>query len=204
MKPLSPQQTAHVIVDFQNDFVTENGALSVKAEALWWTIRSLIKIFKTQWIKNIASKDWHPKNHSSFASSRWEQPTYTDWSWPDHCVAGTWWADLHWTIDHQPDWIVHKWIDPNKEAYSAFQDTPLGESLQSNNIKTLIITGVATDYCVEATARDAIKEWLRTIIVSDAIKAVNDQQGAEKIEAMKADGIEFVTSENVKQALIAA
>lgn len=201
MKTLNPKETAHILVDFQNDFVAENGTLSVNAKKIWESIQWLMKLFQMKWIKNIASKDRHPSNHSSFASSRWEEPTYTDWSWPDHCIAWTWWAELHESIDQNPDLIVHKWTNSDKEAYSAFQDTALSEVLNNQKIKNLIVTGVTTDYCVEATARDAIREWLRTIIISDAVKAVDEQQWIDKIAAMKVDGIESMRSEQLRKLL---
>jgi len=201
MKSIITNETSHIIVDFQNDFVESKGALSVNAQALWWTISELITLFASKGMKNIATKDWHPKGHSSFASSKWEEATYTDWSWPDHCVAWTWGAELHWTIAHKPDWIVHKWKEIDKEAYSWFQWTPLWLELKNEKIKTVIITWVATDYCVDATARDAIQAWLRTVIVSNAIKAVNKEKGEEKINEMKSLWIEFYTSDELIELL---
>ncbi len=192
---------AHIAVDFQNDFVAENGALSVTAEELWWIIRQIIDECKKNAIKNLATKDWHPRNHLSFASSKWEEPRYEDGSRPDHCLAWKRWSELHRSINHSVDKVIHKWMNKNKEEYSGFATGALNAALKEYGVTSLLITWVATDYCVSATALDARKLWYEVTVVSDAVKAVDEEQWEAKIDEMKAAWIVFKHSSEVLENL---
>lgn len=194
-------KTAHIIVDFQNDFVDKKWNLSVQAASLWPVITNIMNSCKEQLIPNIATRDWHPDGHTSFASSRNEEPKYIDWSWSDHCIQHSWWAEIHASIPHYFDAMISKGQDLNTEQYSGFATWELQTYLNNQDIQDLIITWVATDFCVHATARDWIKLWYNVTIISDAIKAVHQEKWQELIEEMKNMGILFKTSESVLQTL---
>ncbi len=172
---LSPD-SALIVVDYQNDFVSPRWALYVKwAETISQSISSLIAIFGLQGLKLIATKDWHPQNHISFASSHGLKPFESkNWNmlWPDHCIANLRWSQLFWLSDEIFHKIILKWYETDKDAYSGFKWTDLKEYLGQDWIKKLYLCGVATDYCVRESALDSIKLWYKTYLFTDAVKAV--------------------------------
>lgn len=179
MKTLDPRQTAHIIVDYQNDFVKPWAPLYVPwAELLEDQIESNIKTFEKHWIQNIYTADWHPKWHISLASTHWEKP-FTARNWdilrPDHCMQNTRWANIYgkiWDLS-KTSRIVRKWVNKNDLGYSWFDNTELDKLLKSKDIHNLFISGVATDYCIKATALDALKLKYNVFVLWDCIKAVN-------------------------------
>ncbi|RPH78873.1 MAG: isochorismatase family protein, partial [Nitrospiraceae bacterium] len=123
--------------------------------------------------------DWHPPNHCSFHEQ--------GGPWPIHCVAGSTGAlpPPSFPIPEMAT-IIHKATLPDKEAYSAFQDTPLCEYLQAAGIGRLFIGGLATDYCILNTVRDARVLGYHVCLLTDAIQAVNVawEDGRKAEEAM--------------------
>jgi len=129
-------------------------------------LRGYIDRFRSRGLPIFLSQDWHPPNHCSFR----EQGGL----WPIHCVAGSTGAlpPPSFPIPETAT-IVQKATLPDKEAYSAFQDTPLHEHLQAANIGRLFIGGLATDYCVLSTVKDARVLGYHVCLLTDAIRAVN-------------------------------
>lgn len=175
---------ALILVDIQNDFC-EGGALAVQnASAIIPVIHGILPAFDVV----VATQDWHPANHGSFASNQsgariGEIGTLNGlpqvW-WPAHCVQNTSAAAFHPDLDVSGlDATIQKGTDPNVDSYSGFFDngrahaTGLAEFLQSRGIGQVFVCGLATDYCVKWTALDALSLGFDTVVISDATRGVN-------------------------------
>jgi len=171
---------ALLIVDVQNDFCP-GGALAVPTgDQIVPVINSMLPQFDLV----IASKDWHPSQTAHFDQ------------WPVHCVQNSAGADFHPDLNHQEiDQILHKGTGNQDDGYSAFEATnlDLAEFLKQKNVGDLTVVGLATDYCVKASALDAVKQGLKTCVRKDAVRAVNIQpdDGRQALEAMKQAGVEI-------------
>ena len=195
---------ALICVDLQNDFY-EEGALPVAgASQINFTINKMLKEgdFKTI----VASQDWHPENHASFASNHDKEP-FSPYKgnleglgevlWPDHCVQGTNGAEFHQDIDTDKfDLIIRKGQDPEVDSYSAFRDndgTDLGLAayLKGLNIKKIVLVGLALDVCVFYTALDGIKADFDVELILEASKGVNAEENdvENAIDKMIAKGV---------------
>ena len=131
----------------------------------------------------VATRDWHPPDHGSFAEQ--------GGPWPVHCVAETDGAQLHHALDPTPiDVVVDKGQDPATEGYSGFQDTPLAELLRDRDVGRVTIAGLATDYCVKNTALDALREGFAVTVDSAASRGVEVQEGDSEraLQAVRAAG----------------
>jgi nicotinamidase/pyrazinamidase len=118
----------------------------------------------------VATRDWHPPEHGSFATS--------GGPWPQHCVAVSHGAQLHASLDQtRIDVIVDKGQHPDAAGYSGFEDTGLERLLQDHGIDEVTICGLATDYCVKHTALDALQAGLRVHIDERGIRGVNVDPG---------------------------
>ena len=174
---------ALIVVDVQNDFLP-GGALAVnEGDAVIPVINEYIRIFTANELPVFATRDWHPARHSSFVD--YGGP------WPSHCVADS--PGAQFAVDLVlPDdvTIVHKGTDPDKDAYSGFQDTDLARQLHAHGIKRVLVGGLATDYCVLNTVTDALKEGFDVVLLTGAIRAVNldPGDGNRAIEQMLARG----------------
>jgi nicotinamidase/pyrazinamidase len=161
---------ALIIVDFQNDF-TPGGALAVPdGDAIAGRVRELIDSGRFDLV--VATRDWHPADHGSFETSDPPGP------WPPHCVADTPGAQLHDAVPRdRVDVIVDKGTDPATEGYSGFEDTGLETLLRERGIDRVTIVGLATDYCVRATALDALREGFAVEIDSAGVRGIDAQSG---------------------------
>ncbi|MFQ5847755.1 MAG: nicotinamidase [Candidatus Methylomirabilales bacterium] len=183
MLSLDPQRDAVIVVDVQNDFCP-GGALAVPEGDK--VIPPLNALLGQANCFIVATRDWHPANHCSF--------TDQGGPWPVHCVAGTWGAEFHPTLDcSRLQLIVSKATTRDHEAYSGFQGTSLAPLLRERGVKRLVIGGLATDYCVKATALDARRAGFAIVILEDAIRGVEVTPGdcARAIEEMKQAGCTF-------------
>ncbi len=155
-----------LVADVQNDFLP-GGALGVlRGDEIVPVLDRYVAAFRARGLPIFASRDWHPPNHCSFR----EQGGI----WPVHCVAGTKGAEFHPDFHLPPSTIViSKATDPKKEAYSAFEGTTLDEHLRKTGVQRLFIGGLATDYCVLNTVRDAIKRDYTVCLLMDGVRAVN-------------------------------
>lgn len=160
----------------------------------------------------VASQDWHPANHGSFASQHpgkkpfdmGELSGQPQVMWPDHCVQGTADAEFHSDLDvSEIDYIQQKGENPAVDSYSAFRDndraalTGLAGYLKAQQITELDICGLATDYCVKFSAIDA-REMLPEVnvrFVSDASRGIDPQGVQNAISEMRARGIDIITSD---------
>ena len=174
---------ALIIVDVQVDFCPGGALAAPGGDKVIPVINKLLDKFDLI----IASRDWHP-----------DQTIHFD-KWPVHCVRETPGADFHPKLDSSK--IRQQFLkgtENRDDGYSAFEATNknLENYMKENSIDELFVSGLATDYCVKATALDSIKNGFRTTVVEDAIAAVNIQpaDGRDAIDAMKKAGIRFVKS----------
>jgi nicotinamidase/pyrazinamidase len=201
---------ALLLIDLQNDFLP-GGALGVpKGDE----VLPVARLLQPEFPLVVATQDWHPANHGSFARNHPDaQPGdvitlagLRQVLWPAHCVQGTPGAELAEGLDRQHlDQVVRKGIDPTIDSYSGFFDngrrkaTGLGEYLTAKGVTDLTLLGLATDYCVKATALDARFLGFRVTLVTDGCRAVErvPGDGAHAIEEMHAAGVVLRTSDEI-------
>lgn len=160
---------ALIVVDVQNDFCP-GGALAVEeGDAIIPVINELVDRFLSAKALVAYSRDWHPADHASFVAQ--------GGPWPPHCVAGTKGAAFHAELKVPLHPLIISKACGEQEALSAFDGTELGRKLTGQGIERVFIVGLATDYCVKATALDARSLGLETYVVSDAVKGVNVDRG---------------------------
>lgn len=174
---------ALIIVDLQNDFLP-GGSLGVpQGDEVVAPIQQLIDLYQTHGLPIYASRDWHPEGHCSF--------TAQGGPWPVHCIAGSHGAAFSAVIPlEQLATVISKATTVEKDAYSAYNGTGLAEQMRARGIARVAVCGLATDYCVLNTARDALAEGFAVLLVLDAIRAVDVHpgDGARAIAAMQAAG----------------
>jgi nicotinamidase/pyrazinamidase len=195
---------ALLIIDVQNDFLP-GGALAVpRGDEVIEAVNQLIP----QYDVVVATQDWHPPEHQSFAAEHPEHRVgdivhvadLEQVLWPTHCVQGEKGAELAAGLNHAGiDHVIRKGVDPQIDSYSAFfdnarrQSTGLAEYLRSRGVDEVHVAGLATDYCVKATALDAIDFGFQVTLLVDAVRGVDLQPGdcARAIEEMRAAGVEI-------------
>lgn len=180
-----------VVVDVQRDFC-EDGSLAVpNGDAVVEPINRIMQQFKSSGNLVAATQDWHPANHGSFASQHegktpFEMGTLNgspQMMWPDHCVQDTEGAAFHpnLKVEHF-DKIFQKGMDPAVDSYSGLFDnnganpTGLGDYINQSGVRMAFVCGLATDYCVRATAIDIAKNCpdVRVFVIFNATRPVGD------------------------------
>jgi nicotinamidase/pyrazinamidase len=208
IKPSS--KSVLIAVDVQNCFV-EGGTLPVaKGSEVVPVINRISAAFENI----VVTQDWHTQGHASFASAYSGKKPFettklsygTQVLWPDHCVQGTKDAELHADL-HLPSaqLIIRKGYHPKVDSYSAFMEadaktaTGLGGYLKQRGIKTVFVTGLATDFCVAWTAMDARAAGFEVYVVEDACRAI-DLNGslAAAWKSMAAKGIKRIQSDDIQ------
>ena len=159
---------ALLIVDFQNDF-TPGGALAVAhGDEIAERINALAA--SGDYALVVATRDWHPPDHGSFAAQ--------GGPWPVHCVADSPGAQLHPALDaSRVDVVVDKGQDAGTEGYSGFEGTDLARLLHDRGITQVTVVGLATDYCVKNTALDALREGFQVTVDTTAVRGVEVAPG---------------------------
>lgn len=172
-----------IITDIQNDFCP-GGALAV---AEGDRIIPAVNAISARFDRCVATQDWHPSGHVSFASTHGRKPfEVIPWDgqeqvlWPDHCIPGTPGADFHRDLDTRSvDLIIRKGADPRIDSYSTFLEndkkTPTGLHfyLQGMGIERVYLCGLATDYCVFFSALDAVTMGFQATVLLDACRGVD-------------------------------
>ncbi|GDX06606.1 bifunctional nicotinamidase/pyrazinamidase [Buttiauxella sp. A111] len=200
---------ALLMVDLQNDFCA-GGALAVPdGDSTIDVANALMGYCKARGDAILATQDWHPANHGSFASVQKTEP-YTQgkldglnqtW-WPDHCVQNSAGAELHPLLNTQKiDAIFQKGENPLVDSYSGFfdnghrQKTQLDDWLSRHEIKQLVVVGLATDYCVKFTALDALSLGYEVTVITDGCRGVNlhPQDSLRAFQDMSAAGATLMT-----------
>ena len=183
---------ALVVVDVQNDFLP-GGALAVpEGHAVIPPLNRCMAEFRKRGRPVFATRDWHPPDHCSFREH--------GGPWPPHCVAGTPGAEFAPGLELPPEaQIISKATRADEEAYSGFQGTNLAELLRQSGCKRVFVAGLATDYCVLATARDAVEAGFEVVIVEDAVRGVDVRSGDSEraIAEMKSRGARLAHSEHI-------
>jgi nicotinamidase-related amidase/8-oxo-dGTP pyrophosphatase MutT (NUDIX family) len=205
---IEDSMNALILVDLQNDFLP-GGALAVPhGDDVLPVANALQPFFELI----VATQDWHPRDHQSFASQHAGRSVGDSIQleglpqilWPDHCVQGTRGAELASALQqHSIAAVFRKGVDPTIDSYSGFFDnghrrsTGLGDYLKEQRVSEVFVLGLATDYCVRATALDALELGFRTFLIEDACRGVDLQPGdvRKAVEEMERRGVERVTSD---------
>ena len=192
-----------VLVDIQNDFL-KGGSLAVpEGEKIIKPINEIIKEYDLV----IATKDWHPKNHISFASNHPDKKIgdiinvngVDQVLWPDHCIQNSYGSDFPEQLDiSKLAKVVYKGSDANIDSYSGFFDnghfrsTGLSDYLKSKDVYKIDYVGLATDYCLKYTAIDSVSEGFKTRVLINCIKGIEEKGCELALNEMKSKGIELI------------
>ena len=187
------RDSALLVVDMQNCFLPGGSLAVAEGDEVIPVINRYIELFQGAGRPVFASRDWHPEETTHFEK------------WPQHCVQNTRSAEFHPDLALPPDaTVVSKGMDPQEDAYSAFQAVDeegrlLGDSLRARGIRHLYVSGLALDYCVRYSALDAARNGLQVTLLIDATRAVNAEiHGAETaIEDLVRSGVQLATIETV-------
>ncbi len=194
--------SALFIIDVQNDF-TEGGALGVDGGAA--VAAGVTEMLEREHPYDIviASRDWHD-GHNDNGGHFHPEPDYVD-SWPEHCVAGTEGAEYH--PDLGTEHIdVHVRKGQGKPAYSIFEGITddgetVPEALDRLGVTDIDVVGIATDYCVLASALDAVEAGRHVRVVTDLVAGVAEESSAAALAKLDAAGVELVSSADVTKGL---
>ncbi|KAG8825325.1 NAD(+) salvage pathway protein [Serendipita sp. 401] len=219
----SSNKTALILVDIQHDFLPPDGSLAVTdGDQILPPVYRLIENAEKYFDLVVASLDYHPVSHISFASTHGKEPfttlevpklnsneTITQMLWPDHCVQGTKGCELEPGIMKRLERISHmveyiqKGDNVAVDAYSAFADnqytffTPLARILHAAGVTKVVVCGLATDYCVRATAIDARKFGFETKLLTDAVRAVDPTKETDILSELEVWGCQLVESGSI-------
>ena len=200
MNPIRLQDSdALLVIDMQYDFLP-GGSLGVpEGDQVLAPINEAMARFAARGLPVYASRDWHPENHCSFAAR--------GGPWPPHCVAETRGAAFSDELALPADTVIISKADTaDVDAYSAFNGTALADHLRGHGITRVFVCGLATDYCVLNTALDARKNGFETVILPEAMRAVNvqPQDGERAIAQMREAGATMATLAELEQEAAAA
>ena len=160
---------ALLIIDYQNDFIPPEGALAVQGgDRIVDRVNELARDPRFDLV--VATRDWHPADHKSFAEQ--------GGPWPVHCVQGSHGADFSPALEtDRIDAVVDAGQEPELEGYSGFEETNLRDLLRERGIDKVTVVGLATDYCVKHTALDALRDGLQVEVDTSAVRAVEVEPG---------------------------
>jgi nicotinamidase/pyrazinamidase len=197
-----------VIVDAQYDFMP-GGALEVKEGN---KIIPVINQIQDKFELVVATQDWHPKGHSSFASSHDGKNAFEkiDWRgmeqvlWPDHCVQESKGAEIHADLNTKTvEAIFRKGMNPKIDSYSGFYDngheksTGLSGYLKEKNAKELYFCGLAADICVYFTIKDALREGFKVKLIKDATRPLDVNDFKDQQKELSSRGVEIIESNDL-------
>ncbi|RDV15726.1 bifunctional nicotinamidase/pyrazinamidase [Pontibacter diazotrophicus] len=199
---------ALLLIDIQNDFLP-GGALAVpEGDA----IIPIVNKLQEQFDLVVATQDWHPENHKSFASNHTGKSAFEvielqgleQVLWPDHCLQGTNGAAFSEAVDmRKVEVIFRKGMSPEIDSYSGFYDnghlksTGLTDYLRSKEVTEVYLAGLAADYCVYFTAKDALQEGFKAFVIEDATRAISPE-GFDKAKAdIESKGGKLVQSHTI-------
>jgi len=200
-----------LVVDVQVDFCPGGNLPVPDGDKVVPVINRLSRRFQ----RIVATQDWHPQNHVSFACNHPGSDPFDTIRgkegeqilWPDHCVPGTPGAEFHPQLDTLGfDLIVRKGTDPNLDSYSAFFEndhkTPTGLHfyLQGLKVKSVYLAGLALDVCVYFSAIDALKLGFHTVLVEDACRGIDTPAGSLKVrlQEMRKSGVHILRAADVE------
>jgi len=200
-------KNALILVDIQNDFMPTGSLPVAQGDEVVPVANRMQRFFELV----VATQDWHPANHGSFASNHagckpgdmTELGGLPQILWPDHCVQGSPGAEFHRDLDRtRVARVFHKGVDADIDSYSGFFDnghrrsTGLGEFLRDRNVTDVYILGLATDYCVKYSALDALQFGFTTHVIEDGCRGVELHAGDVQLalDEMRAAGVNMTNS----------
>ena len=191
------ERTALVVVDLQNDFADPSGSLSVGGgERIVPLVNAHVREATEEGAMVVATQDWHPESTPHFAKD--------GGIWPVHCVGDTWGAELHPAFELPTDAPRVRKGTNGEDGYSGFtmRDPENGEEmptelealLRDRGIERVVVCGLATDYCVMATALDAVRLGFQTSLLTEAVAAVNlaEADGDQALDRMREAGVALI------------
>ncbi|HJV26900.1 MAG TPA: isochorismatase family protein [Aromatoleum sp.] len=191
--PTTPRAgDALLLVDVQNDFLPGGNLAVSHGDEIIPPLNRLIQSFSRRSLPIFATRDWHPPQHCSFHEQAGP--------WPPHCVAGTQGAAFpaNLALPHDTA-IVSKATTVDQDAYSGFGGTELHYQLRGAGARRLFVGGLATDYCVLNTVRDAVAKGYEVLLLTDAVRAVDVQpgDGDRAVDEMQKLGASLIASAQV-------
>jgi nicotinamidase/pyrazinamidase len=207
-------KTAAIVVDMQGDFSTwKKGSLAVNGtdEAFFNKVGKAAADLSKEGFLVFATQDWHPANHVSFYTQHKGKNPFElidiegrkQVLWPPHCVQGT--QNARILVDNNLFMAtVKKGKDKRYDSYSGFQDdggaeTEMNKALKRNMVSKVVVFGIATDYCVKATALDAVERGYKVIFVEDLSKGVAPDTTKAALKEMKDKGVVVMKELDVKK-----
>ena len=205
----SSRRRALILVDIQNDFIS--GSLAVpKALEVLPLINQIRK--EGTWEAGVfLTQDWHPIDHKSFSSNNNNAPLFSvielpgmgeQVMWPNHCVQGTFGAELHSDlIRSHDDIVIQKGTNKNADSYSGFGDASIDKSAEKTDLEKLLrdagatdvyVCGLATDFCVSFTAKDAARYGFISHCILSASRGISNEGCITEIASMKAIGVKVL------------
>ena len=203
---------ALILVDIQNDFIP-GGALPVNGGH---EIIPLVNNLQDAFDLVVATQDWHPQNHKSFASNHDQKNPFDKIQlngldqvlWPDHCVQGSRGAEFHPQLKmNKVAAVFRKGMDAGIDSYSGFYDnghrktTGLAGYLRERKVQQVFVCGLAADFCVYYTAKDAVKEDFKTFFIEDATRAIDPAGYASAKNDLITNGCSIIQSSNLHRHL---
>jgi nicotinamidase/pyrazinamidase len=185
---------ALLVVDVQNDFLPGGSLAVARGDEVVPLLNRCLALFAKKELPLYASRDWHPSDHCSFRAQ--------GGPWPPHCMADTYGAEFPATLELPADAVIISKADtPEKDAYSAFGGTDLGLRLKAIDVRRLFVGGLATDYCVLNTVKDALALGYAVVLLADAVRAVEATpgDGEKAMMEMRTLGAQIVLSTDLLQ-----
>ncbi len=211
---MAGNSSALILVDIQPDFMPGGNLPVAEGDAILPPLRELLE--RDLFGLYVATQDWHPRDHVSFASNhKGRKPMDTielygheQVLWPDHCIQGTEGAALHPALPWETvSVIVRKGTDPRSDSYSGFRNnwnpdaerppTGLAGYLRERGIEEITVCGLARDFCVKWTAEDGAREGFRVKFIWDLTRAVDPGRDGEVRRDLEAAGVEVIKSEDL-------
>ena len=199
---------ALLLIDIQNDFLP-GGALAVpEGDQVIPLANSLQKKFSMV----VATQDWHPANHNSFASNHEGKSPFETIDlnglpqvlWPDHCIQGSEGAEFSKELNmNRVEAIFRKGTSPEIDSYSGFYDnghrksTALADYLRAKGVTQVYVLGLAADYCVYFSAKDALQEGFEAFIIEDGTRPISQEGYQKAVEDLKNRGGKLIQSSDI-------
>ncbi len=203
-----------IVVDVQGDFTTwKKGALAVEGadESYVRKVEEATKVLREEGFLIFGTQDWHPGDHISFFTNHDGKDPFevievdgrTQVLWPPHCIQGT--ENARVLVDNNLFLaIVKKGQDSRYDSYSGFQDdggaeTEMNKILRRNMVRKVVVYGLATDYCVKATAIDAARAGYKVVVIEDLCRGVAPDTSRKAVEEMKEEGVFVIPSMDLQK-----
>lgn len=165
--------TALLIVDVQRDFCQGGVLAACDSDSLIVPLRQFACLCAKVGVQVYATRDWHPVNHGSFVEQ--------GGPWPKHCLAESLGAEFHPELILPANTkVVSKGIDPDESGYSAFSGTNLACALSADQVTHVAVAGIATEYCIHATAIDSLTEGFHVTVLEDLVRPVERDMGKSR------------------------